>query len=182
MTNPGSFQKDAHAFRLQTHTQGPWGWVCGIQFSPHPSSASLHTLPIQQLLQETKPNVSKIKGKVVWGLVGGTGQSGWLPGAGLGRQDKPKEMLQLSRTIPSTRLCCAAAETCQTLRVRRQPAPTSLPAQKKKKKKWVSGPCKPLYPREIPPSLSLRPSRAGSRVRRRVANCLRCSFLMFASE
>lgn len=39
---------------------------------------------IQQPLQETRPNVTEIKRKVVLGLGWGTGQPEWLPGAALG--------------------------------------------------------------------------------------------------
>lgn len=168
MTNPGSFQKDAHAFRLQTHTQGPWGWVCGIQLIPPPSSASLCTLPVQHLPWEARPSVTKMNGEVVWGLVGhravqvATGRVGQAQRDAAAQQDRPQHT------------AVALSKMWQILRAEREFTPLS---QLKKKEKEESG-C------GDPTSLCTpgNPSRAGSRARRRVVNCLRCSFLMFASE
>lgn len=127
MTNPGSFQKDARAFRLQTHTQGPWGWVCGIQLIPSPSSASLCTLPVQHLLWEARPSVTSIKGEVGWGLGGhravqvATGTVGQAQRDAAAQQDHPQHV------------AVALGKMCQTLRVGRElPPPSQHPPLQKK--------------------------------------------------
>lgn len=73
MTNPSSFHKDVHAFRLPTHI-GATG--VGLWDSAYLTcSLSLSTL------QKTRPNVTKKnKDKMVQGLGWGMGPAGnWLP-------------------------------------------------------------------------------------------------------